>query len=256
MENTDTHSKKEFEGNVRRRSPSIFAGKGNREVENFFIALAAVYNDLKGVFALMNLIDDVYRIPDRDKNEISAHVGERSGVRDQLVRILISITHEFLKLLEENNGVFSTSDFRIVLGRVRSTERANWKQMVAIATGEKMTSEATEFRKFLAICRNKVGFHYDSEMMRSGYDRIFFQRSKNAGNEAAMYSLESTMRTSRFYFADAAQQEAMALSAIKATGSVSDDDVRKILEMHSDFVSDMHRAIWHLLKEYINSRPH
>ena len=64
---------------------------------------------------------------------------------------------------------------------------------------------AVEVRKYLEQVRHNVAFHYHQpKELRRAYDAHFFDDERSEFNESAYASIGDTMKTTRFYFADAA----------------------------------------------------
>src|SRR5688572_14892744 len=78
--------------------PEKLVGRaGENRLQSFLLALALVYNDLKGL-QLMHEELQAIRPP---KTEFSEAAGQWAGVEQQIHRYLIGLIHEFLNLVRE-----------------------------------------------------------------------------------------------------------------------------------------------------------
>ncbi|HUO50084.1 MAG TPA: hypothetical protein VMU25_00715 [Candidatus Paceibacterota bacterium] len=243
-------SKREFARDLQKINPRRLIGRASENTEEFFLSLGLIYNDLKDLIFFDVILNEIYRIPDANKLEISAHAGEFSGIRNHIFRLEISMTHEFLNFLRKNSQVFESLEFKDILSRLRKAQRDRWLEIQNVAMGESPSKAASEFVKFLLRVRNNFTFHYEDagKTLRKGYVNFFFKGEKSEANEFAYYSLGENMRDTRFYFADAAVQQAVRQIS-------EDDEAQSQNENLGAFIKSMNETIWPLMRAYIRSRP-
>ncbi len=235
----------DFKGKLKKISPEfLIKQKKNDVVDNFFLVLAYIYNDLKGLTFFHIQISEKYRAP--LPGEITYHSGEYGGYSLQLYRIVISTIHEFFAFLKENKKIFSIPKFYLIKNKLHPSVKKEWDDMVSIALGESLTSN--DFTKTLLLIRNNVGFHYydSAKNLSKGFVSRFFDKEKSElnGNLFAYYSLGVGMEDTRFFYADAAVQEYLF------TIFHNTSNQERIIAV----VHNMNNAISLLLKQYIQDK--
>lgn len=243
--------KKEFNGDLREIPPSrLFKKDVKDRTANFFLVLAVVYNDLKGIILLQELFVSTYRKP--DIKEISIHSGEYGGLHIQLTRLLIGIVYEFFEFLKENEDILSTAEFNDALNATNSSIRDGWNDIVNVALNK--SAEKSGFTHNLELIRNNISFHYNQsgKELRQAFCNIFFKRDKIGVNNAAYYSVGEDMNETRFFYADAATEEYMRMKSDRNEKLESMSGYS--LEM-MDIIRKMNFTISRLLKVYLKRRP-
>lgn len=246
-------SLKEFQGNLKKIvAQRLIKENSDDDVADFFLVLAIIFNDLKGLVHFDQLILQIYRKP--ELTEVSAHTGEYGGLRIQLYKLLVATINEFFEFVKEHQGILNTGEFGLILKALPRERREQWEGIVDIATGK--TPTASSFTKTLLQARNNVAFHYyqSAKNLRKGFVGKFFKKEKNDTNKNkfAYYSIGENMEQTRFYYADAATEEYLAInSGIKElpTKEEYEKQIRTIIH-------DMNVTIALLLKEYLRARPH
>ncbi len=177
-------------------------GKVSQDLCNFVLALALIYNDFKDILHV-NVI--LKKVKPTGSFIVSRTWGAYSGMEWHLFRLISSILHELFKLIESNQELLSDPFFKGMLRRLPSPVQSDWRTLVDIALGAKRHDKVG---RILLLIRNKVASHYDLKCISTGYEKHF--RGSSAGlpgiQDYAFASIGSTMRSSRFYFADAAAQ--------------------------------------------------
>ncbi len=242
--------KQEFiEGELRHIEPSrLIREDVNSDLDNFFLVLAVIFNDLKGIVLFEKLVTDTYRKPLPD--EISIHSGNNGGIFTQTYKILIANIQEFLKFLKEKENIVNSSEFRIILSKTNKDIQARWNDIVDVAFNK--TLKNSEFTNYLVKIRNNVAFHYyqSDKNLKKAFCNIFDKKEKNIKNSLAYYSMGENMEGTRFFYADAAIEEYLrsAVSDVKSFDLIYRENVSKM-------IFDMNFAISRLLKEYLRNRP-
>ncbi len=242
--------KKDFKGESKHIEPyRIIDEKNNDPLDNFFLVLAVVYNDLKGTILFEKLIEDHYRKPPIE--ETTAHAGEYAGIFVQTGKIRIANTREFFKFLKQNEKVLLSYKFQGLLSKTSKDVQARWADIINIAFERAVGS--SEFINYLIRVRDNVGFHYNQsgKDLRKSFCNFFDKKEKIARNTLAYYSTGPNMEETRFYYADAAVGEYLR--------STSGDTLKgfdpKYAKEMSKMIYDMNFAIMGLLKVYLKNRP-
>ena len=205
--------------------PKVFIGSDPalQKVCNFVLALSLIFNDFRDLLHIHEVI-----ISDRpdDKLRISRHGGNYSGVLIHLIRLMLGLAHELLELIRDNKSVLENALFQQVIKQLDEKDRNYWQDLVNTACGIKTDSAIGEFAK---IMRNKIGYHYNTQEIYTGYKKFF---NSTDGNKSKAYvSRGANMAESRFYFADAAVSEYLRKSIQSKPG---DEIVKEISEILSN----------------------
>ncbi len=252
----------EFKGELKKIPPSCLFKEGDDsdKIADFFLTLAVVFNDLKGLITFDKLIREKYRQP--QTFECSMHAGEYGGRILQIQKNIIGLIHEFLHFLRDNKNILSSGEFQQILKTVPSEFREQWKEIEDIALGNDASPEASKFKKSLLLIRNNTAYHYKQagKILREGFITKFFKKKKDPTTDFACYSIndEDVMETG-FYYADAAEQEYIFKQAriILAVNDESDmssfDDYLKVL---IGVARTMNFTILRLLKKYLREKSY
>lgn len=220
--------------------PAAFlADEGNpREVCGFVLALATAYEDFKDIILADQLIQS-----ERPEGQpcISAAWGQYNGFQAYLRRLLAGVFHELFRLIERNRDILSGPALTDTVKRMNSEAREAWHAIVAAALSR--TSDS-DLAKVLAIVRNKVVFHYGSEEILKGYEIRF---SRLDAESRPFVSRGTTMRSSRFYFADAAA-DAYFRKQIDAPGLGEEFGPR------SHLMRAVSTALWSIVLSFVERR--
>lgn len=193
--------------------------------------------------------------------EITDHAGNYGGLLVQLQKLMASIINEFFVFLKKNATVFTESEFKEVLNRLPISEKRIWDNMIAAAHGK--FPQVSDLLKATVQIRSNIGFHFDhsGKILRNAYVSRFFGNVKDEKSRLAYYSLGDTIETTRFYFSDAAVEEALYIATGKqpkenSIGGVSLGGYqRQVFET----IEVMSTTILLLIKNYIQLRrnqPH
>lgn len=238
-----------FEGELKKIDPSkLVNGTKPSGVDVFFLVLASIYNDFKGLAFFHILISDRYAKPESD--ETTYHAGEYGGYFLQLYKSFLAMIHELLKFLQENERIIlSTGKFSLVLNELPSERSKEWKEIVGIALGT--VSASMPFTKFVERVRNNVAFHYyeSDKNLKRGFISHFYQKEKKPENknEFAYYAIGKDLKHTRFFYADAALQDYL----FEATQEKFPDDPSELYRILSSFIPNMNSTLFSLLRAYI-----
>ena len=240
----------EFKGGLRHIEPSrLIREDTNDLLARFFLVLAVIYNDIKGLTLFEKLVVGTYRKV--EPKEVSVHAGEYGGVLTQISKLFISNIREFFVFLKENEKILLTLEFKEVLEKTNKNIQNSWKNITDIALDR--SPESSDFTKHLILIRNNVAFHYyqSGKGLKKSFCDYFYKKEKISKNYLAYYSIGETMEDTRFFYADAAVQEYMGLIA---NNKLEGFDIKYKKEI-SEIISNMNFTISRLLKAYLKNRP-
>lgn len=240
----------EFKGELSHIEPYRLIKKDkNDEVANFFLVLAVVFNDLKGIDIFERLIISKYRKP--PFTEKTVHSGEFSGIFTQTRKIFISNLREFFDFLKENKDVLSSFEFKDILNKTSKDTQNRWKNIVDIALNNE-SQNIKDFTEYLVEVRNNVAYHYyQPKGLRKAFINFFYNKDKIEQNDLAYYSLGEDIRTTRFFFADASVQEYLR----SANQENSKEFNYKYQNEIGTILNDVSITIFKILKVYLKNRP-
>jgi hypothetical protein len=227
---------------LRRFDPKkVVPEAGNDPLATFLLALAVVYDDLKGLY-LLRSSHLKSKPPDK---EISANAGQWRGMDIQLERYVIALVHELMVLMEVFAIQANGHDVSAWMTKAPASVRTKWQNLVRIATGAKAKGGDAIFSKTLLQIRNSIASHYyQPKTLVAGYRKHFFTAQKSASNEAAYASLGKNMEETRFYYADAALQAAIT----NLSGNIGEKEfarrVRKV-------VDDINESLEYVLRRHL-----
>ena len=226
------------------------------KIEDFFITLGLFFNDLKGLILFENLLVDNFEKPSEE--EATSHAGNYGGVLAQIHRLFASAIHEFFEFLNKNKEILLMDEFKEILNKLPKEDKSLWEGLFAAATGD--LSKLTDFLKALLRIRNNLGFHYydSGKNLRRGY-KSFFSRERTNKNQFAYYSIGETVEATRFFFSDAAADEATQLVAGKEEKSEVNESLKQYRTQLAYTIDVLNLAIINIFKKYLQSRrnmPH
>ncbi len=228
---------KEFTGKLKKIKPNILIKKEeNNRVDNLFLVLGLIYNDLKGLILWNRLLYENYRNP--TSGEISCHSGEFSGMQSQIYRLLISLIGEFLISLQKHKDTINSIEFRLIEKDLPKNLQDRWKKICAIAFGAN-NKHTPDFLSRIAEIRNNVTFHYDhsGKVMRKSFIKKFYETPKGSSNNFAFYSLGPKMESTRFYYCDGAIVEYINEHLIKQDENYFENAIKLVGKMNQVIVA-------------------
>jgi len=178
--------------------PDAFRGDEDvpQYICNFVVTLALVFNDLRDLIQLHNLLVSTKPSgPFRTNRQWGAY----NGAWLHSLRLVVALIHEVLNLVHANQKALKHPFFKGVLKQIPREAREHWNSLVQVAEGKQIDNP---FGKFALLVRNKLVFHYDPKEIYSGYSLFFSSQSPDS--EAAFVSRGASMSRTRYFFADAA----------------------------------------------------
>jgi hypothetical protein len=191
-------------GKLQDFAPSILTG-GPRSADSFVLLLALVYNDLR---ELLWIVDRV-NAGEPSKIDISTETGDWQGAIVWTKRVVTSSLNELLVAVKHATKIIESMDFERTIVGLSAAEQQAWRDIVDVALERR--ARASEIRTFFDRVRNRAGFHYDRAQLWNGYTRHFHELPPNQFNTRGYLSIGPTIAATRFYFADAAAQQALDL---------------------------------------------
>lgn len=220
----------------------VVSREGNSDEEGFFLALALVFNDLKGLAVFAAILNR----SDHDRAEVSGRAGQWSGMVVQIDRLASGILWELFQLVGKHQHVVESSLFRELLSEMPKECRDAWKLIQELSTGNVRSRDPMA----LALCRirNAGAMHYwDPKALTEGFRRAFFEEPINARNEMALFSLGHDLEATRFYYADAAAEAMLHTQA-------SDAGVADFKAGFDVVLNNVNQAIYSLVARYLGTR--
>jgi hypothetical protein len=178
--------------------PEAFRGddKVPQAVCNFVLALALIYNDCKDVIYAHVALSQFKLHGPRQRTKV---YGAIAGAESHAFRAVAGLLHELFTLIQANDDVLRDDFFLSVVRQLHPNSRKAWAALVDVARGATPTDKLGQR---LLLIRNKVFFHYDPKAIFVGYTEHFLGPKKR--DDRAYLSRGVSMRTTRFFFADAA----------------------------------------------------
>lgn len=240
-----------FEGDLKYVDPKrLIKEKENSEVDNFFLVLGLIFNDLKNLTIYQIQIENFFE--DVDKKTLSVLVGEYSGMQNHLRRLMTSTIHESLIFIKENSRIMETGKFKVVYGKMSKDHKIMWDTLVNIAKGENLTDMGVDFKDILMHIRNQGTFHYWSSIktLKNGYIGHFYGNTvPEEFREKAYFTKGNTMGKTRYFFSDASIQ--FFDSKIIENKMTQD----QYLSQFNSLFEYIKFSIMRLMNEYISDSP-
>lgn len=190
---------------------TVIPRTGTDSAASFFLTLALIYNDMKGLL-WWHTQADKHRRPN---GEISPVAGQLRGFTIQIKRLAVGLLHELFETFEEFRDVVLSSDVKGLLESLPEDIQGYWNDLVNLSNVRKGTT-ASGFARVIESIRNRSAFHYrDRKALVRGFRKHFYESPPSPYNEHAYVSLGPNLEGSRFYYADAA--------AVSVIGEIAQD---------------------------------
>lgn len=224
------------------------------EIEAFFLSLAMLFNDIKGLVILEKDFKDKYEM---STQEISGHNGQYFGIKLQIVKYAAGILNESLRLISDNTKVLKTTQLQSFVNQLNTQDNNIWKLLLDVCGVTQLPQDDEEedlkkFRTLLVYIRSNTAFHYyqSGKPLIEGFRKFFYLDEQTAMNQSAMYSYNSTdFDGTRYYYADAALKGLFEKEFLKF-GSV-----QKVLEEIYILINEVAKVITGLLEVYHKGKP-
>lgn len=199
--------------------PEVFRGKtpGEEKVCAFILSLAVFANDSKVLVGI--LLKMIAAVPKFDR--VSEELGEYSGQKNYLYRLVYSQLHELHYILMQHlDEVRREPLFQATLKGLSAGSKKSWKELEDMAR-----CKDSPMKIWLKNVRDGLGFHYvRHKELLTGYGQWLESLKpggKAAYQEGAYISAGKSVKTTRYYFADAAIDGWMAEEMKKFPGGLN-----------------------------------
>lgn len=197
---------KEFNCVLESIPPSKIIDKSNiNDIDNLFLSLGLIFNDLKGIILFNDILKKEYIKP--KDNEISAHGGEYAGIQLQILKLSVALVDEFFLELEKNKEIIKSLRFQLIKNGLNKELKNKWNNIMNIVLNP--GKDPNNYLSKIARIRNNIAYHYDHSgtQLRNSFIKRFFDKPKDKSNEKAYYSMGGTIETTRYFYCDAVIHE-------------------------------------------------
>ncbi len=187
---------------LRRFDPNGIVGDVERnDLQAFILALAAAFNDLKGLIIWQGMLHE-WKSP--KAAAITGHNGQYTGLEIQTTRLVLAQLHELLVLIATFETEARGAEITAILSHAVPQTRREWRELVDVAT-DKGGGRDRALTSMLRRIRHTAAYHYyQPKALVKGFRRHFYETAKGPHNEVAYASTGTNMERTRFYSADAA----------------------------------------------------
>lgn len=171
----------------------------------FIIAASCAYNDMKDYFWLFEILREN---PPPDPNAITPSRGQHTAMIVFIERGLISVFHEFLKLLRSNKEILTRSAIQHAASQLSGEPKQSWVELLRFATvpEDQLTHDEKTLLTTVRHVRDNVCSHYFGT---KNYSEGFGSYVASEQAPKVYASFGETMEATRYFFADAAAQYGM-----------------------------------------------
>jgi hypothetical protein len=167
-----------------------------KETREIILVLSLMFNDMKDLVYLHYQLNKGACV----SKVVSRYRGQWTGMQEHAFRILMSTFREVLETFQKNSSVFNSVEFVRSLNMLSPENKSRWHELQALA--HQRDAELKGFLKLLVQIRGNFCFHYsDGSFLAQGFETFFDKEQTRA-----YMSLADTVKSTRFYFADAAYQ--------------------------------------------------
>lgn len=206
---------------------------------HFILALGVVSNDLHDIFLALFLLKEAEESQNGTLNVPFTALSK--GTVITLRRAQVGVIHELMQLLKSSENIVRSKQFQQLYKQLRFPSKESWDRIYGAAHSK---PQSGTIGRALLLCRNKVGFHYDSGQIGKGY-RNRFLRDQSSG--PPVLSRGSSMRARRFFFADAAIEQYMVDLA-------DDPEIEELFSGRGQLLEDINQALFEIVSRFINAR--
>ena len=208
-----------------------------QSVCNLILAFAVAYNDLRDLSFAAVLLEE--RKP-KDTTIKTRETGSFAALNMALVRAQLGVIYELLVLVQANGTARGHPLFRKVVRALDSRARESWQAIESVADDSPSRSR---LRRLLLRYRNNTAFHYDAKGLRQGY--LQYQASETPPPRLFV-SRGNSMRSTRFFFADAAIQTRML--------DIAGANKETFVQERRELVRAINRALSQLVTRFVQVR--
>lgn len=215
-----------------------------REICDFVLALALVFNDFKDVLLAFSLHVSQ---PPEDRVDANTELGQFGGIQIHLFRLLTGVLWELMALIQKHKKVLADKNFQRLTAAIGRQSRRSWATIVDVADGQ-TKSPKDELTSFLLLVRNQAAFHYDAKKIGRAFRAAF------ASGDLPFVSAGANVAQTRYYFADRAAQYLIDEIAKAVVGKEDGVSVGDFFLRHQQLFTDVGRALSQIVNQFIEER--
>ena len=222
---------------------TVIPRTGTDRGASFFLALALIYNDMKGLLWWHTQADKHAR----PKGEISAVAGQLAGFTIQIKRLAAGLLHELLETFNEFRDIVLSREMEGLVESLPIDIQGQWNDLINLSNVRKGAT-ASAFARVIRSIRERTAFHYrDRKALVRGFRKHFYESPPSPYNEHAYVSLGPNLEGSRFYYADAAAVAVMG----EIAQDLGEDDWQAQVR---DTLRKLNFALVYLLRAYLKRK--
>ena len=179
---------------------TVMPRTGTDSTASFFLTLALIYNDMKGLL-WWHTQADKYQRPN---GEISPVAGQLRGFTIQVKRLAAGLLHELFETFDKFRDVVVSPELKGLIESLPEEIQGHWNDLINLSNVRKGAT-TSGFARVIKSIRDRTAFHYqDTKALARGFRKHFYDSPSSPYNENAYVSLGPNLEGSRFYYADAA----------------------------------------------------
>ncbi len=213
------------------------------EIDNFFLTLGLIFNDLKGLMIFYRHCEEKYLV--QENEGLTFRNGELGGLKLQVHRLMIGLIREAIKYIHKKKDLIKSIDFKLIESKIHKNNLDSWNKICLISFSE-FDKDDNSFLWKIKKVRDEISFHYDDkEILRDWFVEKFYNEAKNETNQNCCYVNTFQMRSSRFFYCDAIIQKYLLDQLVL---SEKEDYLKEMVE----FIGKLNESIIFLMNSYIN----
>lgn len=210
-------------------------------VGRLILVLALAFNDLKGLLLFHRFLNGEARLL---AGEPLSSRGQYTGLLLQTARFMAGLVHELMvELKEDQTEAIESPQFRGILAQLTSQALTSWEALLHVARGGS-SPPGDSYSHTLLLVRNSLAFHYSAKALGRGYREHFADPSRPLAARA-VFSDGKSMEDTRFFFADAAAEGALA--------SVTGLSQQTVLNRVAELAATINLALAPIVTTYLRS---
>ncbi len=187
----------------------------NKRKKSPLLTLALIHNDLNDLIFLHDLVS-TNSPRNLDTKTVSPELGQFSGRRLYIVRLVLSHLHEMLIFFKKNQQeIDSDVELQNIINSLDKEERALWTRIQKFSIGKDLTKTGSNLFNLFSLARDQLTFHYyhSSKYIFEGFELGFVKDVPSFNNENALATNSGDVDKDRSYYIDLAIQRHLELSS-------------------------------------------
>jgi hypothetical protein len=215
------------------------------EIDNFFLTLGLIYNDLKGLVIFYRLSEEKYLV--KEEEGLTFRNGELGGLKLQIYRLMIGLIRETIKFIYLKQSTIKSPKFKLIESKIHKNDLVPWYEICLVSFSE-FSKDDNSFLSKIKKVRDDVSFHYDDkEVLRNWFIEKFYNEEKNETNKNCCYVNNFQMRSSRFFYCDAIIQKYLLDQLVL-------DKEGDYLKEMVEFIGKLNISIIFLMNSYVDTK--